>query len=473
MWSFARRSGASRRRCSKAWPAPPIPTRRLPASCVTSRPASRSRSSFDTCATSRWPSRCSRGCWARRRSSGTSWFGTPSTSTGCCRSSTSRRRRCPARPSTVSALLTTLDGLPASLNALRRLKRRELLRIAARDLFECDPPQVVVRQLADLADALIRHAVDLITREACESAGISLLPGKFAVVALGRLGQREMDYGPEVDVVYLFEPVGADSASETEIFEELAWRLTAALGDQTAESDLYRVNVVTSSERAGPALAFDVTGGWDNTAILSAAADRLSLSTARAVAGDVEMGTRIAAVLRGASGDAPADRADAREMLAREVDVLQRERFAPPQALGQACLTTLERFTRALLLAHGLDGGPRVADPGTATGLSALRDAGALDEFDLFTPDGRARFSSPADLPPSVGSGSRRRRAARARSRAVREAARVRGRVDARRRAAAVPRRAVRPLPDAYGRGMTAPSGAGERGEAVFRRSSK
>ena len=104
---------------------------------------------------------------------------------------------------------------------LRRFKRRELLRIAARDVLELAPIEVTARELASLADACVEAAL-----QALEPS----VP--FAVLGLGRLGGRELSYASDIDVVFVYdgqEPADFDAA------ERLAIQLIAEVGATTAE----------------------------------------------------------------------------------------------------------------------------------------------------------------------------------------------------------------------------------------------
>ena len=89
--------------------------------------------------------------------------------------------------------------------AVRAVRRRELFRIAVADLLGLLDVNAVGRALSDVAEATIDGA--LRAAVAAEEAGRgTALPVRLAVVALGRLGGREMSYGSDADVVYVHEP---------------------------------------------------------------------------------------------------------------------------------------------------------------------------------------------------------------------------------------------------------------------------
>src|SRR5438445_4207510 len=79
----------------------------------------------------------------------------------------------------------------ADADGLRRWKRLELLRIAARDLLGIDDLTAVGRALAALADDVLRGA--------CRMAAADGL----AVIGMGKLGGRELNYASDVDVIFV------------------------------------------------------------------------------------------------------------------------------------------------------------------------------------------------------------------------------------------------------------------------------
>ncbi len=127
-------------------------------------------------------------------------------------------RRCSPR----SAAPTTAEQ---AIAAVRGVRRRELFRTAAGDLIDTygddersdgpvDPATLVDRvgtavyglTSATLAGAL-RAAVNAVTANDAHP-----LPTRFAVIAMGRFGGRELGYGSDADVLFVHEPrEGADS----------------------------------------------------------------------------------------------------------------------------------------------------------------------------------------------------------------------------------------------------------------------
>ncbi len=97
-------------------------------------------------------------------------------------------------------VLADLDRRPpvtaTSPEALVRWKRLELLRIAARDLLGCDGLREVGAALARLADDVLSGACALTL-----GAGA----GGLAVIGMGKLGGRELNYASDIDLIFVGE----------------------------------------------------------------------------------------------------------------------------------------------------------------------------------------------------------------------------------------------------------------------------
>ncbi len=94
----------------------------------------------------------------------------------------------------------------AARDALRLLRRREVLRIAIRDLLRLTSVSGTLASLSALADGLVEAALEVAAAELGEpparGAAATSTPG-FAVLALGKLGGGELNFSSDVDLVYV------------------------------------------------------------------------------------------------------------------------------------------------------------------------------------------------------------------------------------------------------------------------------
>jgi len=89
--------------------------------------------------------------------------------------------------------------------AIRSIRRRYLLAVAVADLTGDAPLDRVCAGLTTIADATLGAAAEVAGRAVDERRGEPAL-GEFAVVAMGRLGGREVGYGSDADVVFVSRP---------------------------------------------------------------------------------------------------------------------------------------------------------------------------------------------------------------------------------------------------------------------------
>ena len=181
------------------------------------------------------------------------------------------------------------------LNALRRLHRRELLRIGARDIIGEANLQETARELSVLADCIIDAVLTISTQMLGESCRrLNDIP--FAIIGLGKLGGNELNYSSDVDVVFIYgedrdeESDGTPSAYE--MFNKLAERTIGGLTQTTSEGHLYRVDTRLRPESGAGPLARSLSGYLEYYESRGELWERQMLIKARPVAGDREFGRR-------------------------------------------------------------------------------------------------------------------------------------------------------------------------------------
>jgi glutamate-ammonia-ligase adenylyltransferase len=137
------------------------------------------------------------------------------------------------------------------MDELRRFRRRQLVRIAWRDLAGYADVETVLAELSLLADVCIRAA--------CRRAGAVLTarhgiprgedgaPLELMVLGMGKLGGGELNFSSDIDLVFLFpehgETNGPRSLEHEEYFARLGRRVAQMLGTVTAEGFVYRVDL--------------------------------------------------------------------------------------------------------------------------------------------------------------------------------------------------------------------------------------
>ncbi len=271
------------------------------------------------------------------------------------------------------SVFATVDDSVEALNILRRWKRRETLRIGTRELLRRETVQTVAAQLSDIACVAIDFALAIVTRQLLDAEGRDKAPGTFAVIATGQLGAQELSYSSSVDLLYVYEAAGVDGADAEAahaFFVKAGCDLTAALRDETHEGHLYRVGVPPWPQADGWLKACSVEEYGEHFAGSDDPAERGTLTRARAVAGDAELGRRFTVssqtfVFGGSHQSAAAAAGGVR----LEPDLTDTDRGAED----------IERLTQAFQLRYGAAHAP-LRYAGTLATLQAMGRAGLIDE---------------------------------------------------------------------------------------------
>ncbi len=149
------------------------------------------------------------------------------------------------------AALDTATDEAAFMSALRRLRRRELVRIAWRDLAGWAEGAETLIDLSDAADAALRAAQRFATAQLGARYGVPRSPdgiaGELTILAMGKLGGRELNFSSDVDLVFLFpehgDTDGRRSIANEEYFTRLGQLIIRLLDTQTADGFVYRVDL--------------------------------------------------------------------------------------------------------------------------------------------------------------------------------------------------------------------------------------
>ena len=254
--------------------------------------------------------------------------------------------------------------------ALAVEQRAGLLLIAARDLLGLADTPVIAAELADLAQGVLSAAADYV----CEQTG-----GRLSVIAMGKLGGRELNYVSDVDVLF--------------VGEEDDW----ARSNKTAETFLRLMSEVTPEGRAYEVDANLRPEGKDGSLVRTVEAYRSyyerwaktwefqALLKARPVAGDEDLAQQFVAMIEPFVWPDVLD-PQAVEEIQRMKGVVEnsapvRRAGARQVKLAPGGLRDIEFAVQLLQLVHGRHD-PSVRSPNTLDALAALSAGGYVGEDD-------------------------------------------------------------------------------------------
>jgi len=132
--------------------------------------------------------------------------------------------------------ITGEDDDEALLNLLRRAHHAEVFRTLARDIEGCLGVEQVADELSALADAVLR-----VTARWCwqRLKNRHRETPQFAIIGYGKLGGKELGYGSDLDIVFVYED---EDERAPEAYAAFVRKLINWLTTKTAEGDLYEID---------------------------------------------------------------------------------------------------------------------------------------------------------------------------------------------------------------------------------------
>jgi glutamate-ammonia-ligase adenylyltransferase len=259
------------------------------------------------------------------------------------------------------AAVSSVEAAADQLDALRQFQQWELLRIGACDLLGLFDLAAVTRQLSNLADSLVRACLTI------ASARSNTPTDGFAVIGMGKLGGKEINYSSDVDLLFL-------AASGASAYRRLGERLIEGLTRVTAEGFLYRVDMRLRPWGQVGALVSSLDGHLAYLEEHARPWEKQALLKARVIAGDGTVGNeflrRVEPLLFDSATEAI--RSDVHTMKQRtEAHLRQRGRDWGEVKLGEGSIRDVEFVTQYLQLTHGAER-PEIRSRNTLDALERL-----------------------------------------------------------------------------------------------------
>jgi len=196
-------------------------------------------------------------------------------------------------------LLSGVTDEEALGRLLRRYRRRELVRIAWRDLSGWADLSETVSDLSAFADACLEHALNTLHHWQCRDYGTPTAADgskqRLVILGLGKLGARELNFSSDVDLIFVYPKAGdtrgaKESMRNDEFFSRLCRRLIKVIGQPTADGFVFRVDTrLRPFGESGP-LTMDFEALEQYYQQQGREWERYALIKARAVAGDKDAG---------------------------------------------------------------------------------------------------------------------------------------------------------------------------------------
>ena len=218
------------------------------------------------------------------------------------------------------------------MGAIERLRHQELLRIGCDDLLGLTAVEETFLRLSELAEKVLQMVFARAWKNVVRRRGKPRTrrgrEAHLACFAAGKFGGREMDFGSDLDLFFVYEgegQTGRTGTSNSVFFIEVAQEIICLLQDR----GLFKADARLRPEGRSAPMAISLPGYRRYLEERAATWERLALSRARCVAGDAELGRRVMRSIRSFVFRSPVD-----AQLVEEVGVMRR-RMEPAVERGR------------------------------------------------------------------------------------------------------------------------------------------
>jgi [glutamine synthetase] adenylyltransferase / [glutamine synthetase]-adenylyl-L-tyrosine phosphorylase len=276
---------------------------------------------------------------------------------------------------TVEQVSADLDARLASVDvndpeavwsAIAEIKNGHVLRVGLADFAGALDPLAVCVELTAVAEACVKAALRIVEGSMVKSRGA------LSVLALGKLGGRELGYAADLDVVFVYQ--GDDDSIEH--FSRLAQRLLNGLRQRTIRGRLYEVDTRLRPSGSHGLLVSSLTA-WRRYHERDAQLwERQALIKLRPIAGDAALGDEVARLAADTVYGAPHDQRQVAEAIKSMRARIERELGGKHDLkVGAGGVIDVEFAAQYLQLVYG-HAHPELRTTSTSTALHAASALG-------------------------------------------------------------------------------------------------
>ncbi|WP_263768972.1 bifunctional [glutamate--ammonia ligase]-adenylyl-L-tyrosine phosphorylase/[glutamate--ammonia-ligase] adenylyltransferase [Propionivibrio soli] len=179
------------------------------------------------------------------------------------------------------------------MDILREAHHAQVFRLLAQDIAGLQTVERLADHLTELADIVVKTTLRLCWEKLKDRHPYPDRPPKFAVIAYGKLGGKELGYGSDLDLVFLHNDPEPDVGA---LYARLGQRMSTWMSSQTSAGILFETDfrlrpngdsgMLVNSLEAFREYELQKAWAWEHQA----------LTRARFCAGDVELGAQFEAL---------------------------------------------------------------------------------------------------------------------------------------------------------------------------------
>src|SRR5436309_3368447 len=278
---------------------------------------------------------------------------------------------------------------------LRHWKNREMTRMSLRELANAAALEEATSELSQLAEICVREVFAHWNSTSRESFGSPA--ADFAILALGKLGGRELNHSSDVDLIFLYSEEGELSprVSYHQWFNRLSEKILETFSTADPEGALFRIDLRLRPEGGAGPLARSLESMENYYAGFGETWERMALIKARGIAGDRELAYDFlrqhqpSVYPRSPTPDLLDEIANIKRRIER--DVVGPDKLERDVKLGTGGIREIEFVVQALQLIHGAHHA-FLQEASTLKALRGLRQLDLLPRDEVLTLDKAYRF---------------------------------------------------------------------------------
>ena len=192
-----------------------------------------------------------------------------------------------------AGLAQHVDDTEREMDVLRETHHAQVFHFLAQDLAGMHTVEHLADRLSELADIMVQTTLDLCWQKLRQRHPRPELPPRFAVIAYGKLGGKELGFASDLDLVYLHDDPETDTG---ELYARLGQRMSTWMSSQTAAGTLFEVDLRLRPNGDSGMLVCPVDAFRDYQLHRAWVWEHQALTRARFCAGDQALGDHFEAI---------------------------------------------------------------------------------------------------------------------------------------------------------------------------------
>ena len=183
-------------------------------------------------------------------------------------------------------LLDAKGDIEQQMNIMRNIKHATVFKLAALEVIGDVSVENLSDYLTELADLLIEETLILVWGHMYPDQND---PPKFAVIAYGKFGGKEMSYTSDLDIVFIYDD---NRDGMTEKYARFAQRINSWLNTYTSSGVLYEIDLALRPDGASGLLVSSIDAFKDYQSKRAWTWEHQAITRARFCAGDIGVGNQ-------------------------------------------------------------------------------------------------------------------------------------------------------------------------------------